>query len=243
MIERVGRPPGRFFRRKECWVPTWRTWAIALAVGLAGVAGVVFGIHPFLALTRPVTADVLVVEGWCDDEVMKAALAEFERNRYSSLLVTGGPVDMGAALNAYSTFAEFGAANLRKMAHPEVPIVPVPAPRVDRDRTYSTAVALRQWFLKQGSPPARINLVTVGPHARRSHLLFQIALGKETEVGILSIPDPKFDPDRWWTSSAGVRTVIGEFLAYAYAATLFQPSPLSAGAAKPPLPVDRPNGP
>jgi hypothetical protein len=35
--------------------------------------------------------------------------------------------------------------------------------------------------------------------------------------------DPEFDPDHWWKTSAGVRGVIGEGLAYLYARLLFHP--------------------
>jgi hypothetical protein len=30
-------------------------------------------------------------------------------------------------------------------------------------------------------------------------------------------PDPEYDPQRWWTSSAGFRSVTGELIAYLYA--------------------------
>ena len=37
-----------------------------------------------------------------------------------------------------------------------------------------------------------IHLISVGPHARRSHFLFKKALGPNIEVGVTSLPDPNY---------------------------------------------------
>ena len=236
---------GRFWRRRDCWVPTWRTWLIGALALIASVAALVLGAYPFLAVSEPIGAQLLVVEGWCDDFVLEAALEEFGRGGHARILVTGGPLEQGAPLSEYGTYAELGAATLRRLAGPDLPIAAVPAPGVVRDRTYGTAVALRRWLQAQGPLPAAIDLVTVAHHARRSRLLFQMALGESTPVGILAVPDPEYDHRRWWTSSAGVRAVIGELIAYAYAATLFRPPPaadlprlMPTGGASRPVPAE-----
>lgn len=235
MTGTLRRAPGRYWRRRECWVPTWRTWAILLLAGVLGALVAVRFAHPFLAVTRPVPSDLLVVEGWCEDTILETALAEFHRGHYSKLLVTGGPLEMGGPLSEYPTFADSGAAILRKMAAPGTPIIAVPAPRVHRDRTYNAALALNRWFRDQGALPASINLVTRGPHARRSGYLFSKAMGNEVEVGTFAIPDPTFDANRWWESSSGVRNVISEWIAYGYVVTLFRP-PADVTAADPGAP-------
>jgi hypothetical protein len=51
--------------------------------------------------------------------------------------------------------------------------------------------------------------------------MFEKALGKDTAVGVISIPEKDYDQQHWWRSSAGVRTVIGETMAYLYARFLF----------------------
>lgn len=235
MTEGEGKGGGRFWRRRECWVPTWRT-CVGGIVGIGALFMLLFlRAQPFLAPVDRVDARVLVVEGWCDDFVMEEAIREFGRGGYTNLFVTGGPVDKGAVLSEFGNYAEIGSKTLQKMAKTPLPILAVAAPRVDRDRTYSTAVALRRWFESHGGAPARINLVTVGAHARRSRLLFEKALRPETEVGILAVEDPYYDPKRWWITSFGVRTVTSELIAYLYSSLLFHPSPISrnAGAAIP----------
>lgn len=226
MAEDAAVDAGRFWRRRSCWVPTWPTVVLGLLLSVILMGVLIRGAEPFLAVTRPVAANTLVVEGWCEDYVLAAAWREYQSGAYTRLLVTGGPLDHGAPLSEYGTFAELAAAVLRRWAPEKTPIVAVPGPRVDRDRTYSNALALRQWFERQGGVPDRLNLVTAGAHARRSRLLFEAALGSGTSVGVVAVPDPHYDPKRWWRSSPGFRTVTGELIAYAYAITLFRPEPL-----------------
>jgi hypothetical protein len=66
--------------------------------------------------------------------------------------------------------------------------------------------------------------MTEDAHARRTRLLFQKALGNDVRVGIISIPNPDYDAKHWWRYSEGVREVIGEGIAYAYAKVFFYPS-------------------
>jgi uncharacterized SAM-binding protein YcdF (DUF218 family) len=101
------------------------------------------------------------------------------------------------------------------------PAVAVPAPLVRQDRTYTSAVALRRWMEREGTVPAQLNVVSSGPHARRTRLLFEKAFGPNTTVGIIATPVEDYDPDRWWATSAGVRAVVDEVVAYFYARCLF----------------------
>jgi hypothetical protein len=48
----------------------------------------------------------------------------------------------------------------------------------------------------------------------------------ETQIGIYSIRPHGYDPEQWWSSSAGVRTIIGETIAYLYARLIFNPPAL-----------------
>ncbi len=220
--ERVTKACG-LLRRRESWRPTWRGW-LALALGL-GVLTFLFilRIHPFLAVTEPVTGGLLVVEGWAPDYALKSAIEEFRAHHYEKLYVTGGPLQWGAPLSEYKTYAQGGAAILVKMGLSSNEVQAVPAPGVQQDRTYAAAVALRQFLRQHGIAAAKVHVLTEGLHARRSRLLFQKALGKKVQVGVTSIPVPDYDPRHWWRSSAGVRGVIGETLAYLYARLFFYP--------------------
>jgi hypothetical protein len=185
---------------------------------------VIHSLYSFLALTAPVSRGVLVVEGWAPDYAMDAAISEFKRNHYDKVYVTGGPLDWGSPLYAYKTYAEGGAATLVKMGLDSNVVQAVPAPGVRQDRTYTSAVILKGWWRDHGLSSVEVHLMTVGPHARRSRLLFCKALGKGFAVGVTAIPTREYDPQHWWRSSAGVRSVSDEALAYLYARLLFKPA-------------------
>ena len=99
----------------------------------------------------------------------------------------------------------------------------VPSHVSGRDRTYSSAIALRNWFRAHQITVQGINVLTEDAHARRTRLLFQEAFGHDVTVGIISIQNPDYNPKRWWRYSEGVRDVLGESIAYIYARFLFHP--------------------
>jgi hypothetical protein len=209
-------------RRRECLIPTWRGWAVlGMSFALAFLL-LVFRIHPFLAVNQPLPGGALIVEGWAADFVMKEAVAEFNRNRYEKIYVTGGPVIWGAPLSRYKTYAERGAAVLVRMGIGTNLVQAVPSKLVVIDRTYASAIGLRDWMQKNDASTTKIHLLTEGPHARRSRLLFEKALGDHIAVGITAVPIPDYDARHWWRSSAGVRAVIDESVAYVYARFFFR---------------------
>ena len=69
-----------------------------------------------------------------------------------------------------------------------------------------------------------MNVLTEEAHARRTWLLFQEALGKDVQVGVISVPNPDYDASHWWLYSDGVRDVIAETIAYIYAKFFFWPT-------------------
>jgi hypothetical protein len=83
---------------------------------------------------------------------------------------------------------------------------------------------LRDWLRTNDPGEKCINVLTEDTHARRTRLLFQEALGKEPRVGIIAVPNPDYDANHWWRYSEGVRGVIDESIAYAYAKFFFWPA-------------------
>jgi len=209
-------------RRRQVVVPTYRGCLLVLFL-FAGIF-ILFlrTIHPFLAVNDPVAGGVLVIEGWAPDYALEAAADQLKGHHYDKLFVTGGPLEWGSPLTEYKTTAAVSAATLIKMGLSSNSVQAVPGPLVRRDRTYSSALALKTWFEEHGTVPEKVNLVTVGPHARRSRLMFQKAFGKGVTVGVISIPVRDYDPARWYRSSQGFRAVTGEAMAYCYARFLFR---------------------
>lgn len=210
-----------FFYRRECWVPNRWVWLLFTFLGIVLTVTAVLRVHPFLAVTEPVPGGVLVVEGWVPDYVLEEAKAESERNHYPRIYVIGGPLERGVHLSEYKTYAELGAATLIRIGMRKDAIEAVPAPYVQQDRTYVSAVTLKKWMHQHAIGETSINVVSMGVHARRSRLLFQKAFGEDSRVGIIAIEDRDYDPRHWWKFSKGVRTVVDELVAYIYALLVF----------------------
>lgn len=208
-------------QRRECVCLTWRARLLLLA-GLALLLfGLLHGTYPFLATHESHPGGFLIVEGWAPDYVFEAATNEFARNHYERILVTGGPLDKGSPLMAYKTTAEVGAATLVGMGLPTNCIQAITAPFVPRDRTYQSALILKQKLAAEGKLPANLNIITLGAHARRTQMLFQRVFLNDATIGILAIPSRDFDAKQWWRNSAGVRTIMSELFAFGYARFIF----------------------
>ncbi|HEX5400614.1 MAG TPA: ElyC/SanA/YdcF family protein [Verrucomicrobiae bacterium] len=166
----------------------------------------------------------LVVEGWIDPFAISAAEREFKDGHYDRIFTTGGPVaGSGGYSNDYNTEASVGAGRLRAAGIPGQVVQMVPSHVWNRNRTYYSAVALRDWFQKNDLHVQSFNIVTEDAHARRTRLLFQEAFGKDVQVGIISVSNPDYNAKYWWKYSDGVREVIGETVAYIYAKFFFWP--------------------
>ena len=216
--------------RKERWGLSWRGWlAAALLVLLTGRL-LFLNVYPFLAVTHRLDARILVVEGWVPDPVIPAAIQEFKTGSYERVFSTGGPVEWsGGYTSDDDTTAIWGSGRLIRGGIRRELVQMVPARVVDRDRTYSSALALRDWFQDHHLSVQSINIVTEDVHARRTRLLFQEAFGKDVAVGIIAVPNPDYDSAHWWRYSEGVRNVLGEAIAYVYAKFFFYPSAHGTG--------------
>ncbi|MBW4479867.1 MAG: YdcF family protein [Tolypothrix brevis GSE-NOS-MK-07-07A] len=207
----------RLIKRQEMWTLTVLGWVIAMALMIYVIFFSITHLYPFLAVTSPIKTDVLVVEGWVKDYAVEQAFAEFKSGSYRQIFTTGGPVEKGFYLVEYNNFATIAAATLKKLGMQPEKVTIVPAPDVIKDRTHSYAIALRQWLASSNSPIKSMNLLTSDAHARRSWLIFQQVLAPKIKVGIIAAKPASYNPNKWWTSSEGVRTVTSEMIAYIYA--------------------------
>jgi uncharacterized SAM-binding protein YcdF (DUF218 family) len=212
-------------RRKERWSLSWRGWLLVTSLGLMAAYFAFLNIYPFLAVTRRVNTHVLVVEGSMPRYCIRRGAEEFKNGSYERIFTTGGPVNGdGGYTNDYNTSASVGAEMLKKFGVPDDLVQMVPSHVIARERTYSSAVALRDWFREHNSPVHSINVLTEDAHARRTRLLYQKAFGKNVAVGVIAVSNPDYNPRDWWRYSDGVREVIGETIAYIYARFFFYPS-------------------
>ena len=209
--------------RRERWGLTWRGWLLVLVLGGAVAVVGLLGIHPFLALTAPVQSRVVVVEGWVPPVMLREVAQRYRAEEGSVLYCTGGPSDQAYdSLLVEDTCAAEAARTLLDYGIPAERLVVVPCWTARRDRTFASAVALRQWFEERGQAVSSLNVVTEGAHGRRSRLMFERAFGRGVEVGVVSIPDHEYEAARWWRYSEGIKAVISETAGYVYARVLFR---------------------
>lgn len=210
-------------RRCQLWVPTWKG---VLFAGLTGVLLAYWALrasHPFLAVNAPVEAEVLVVEAWVPDYILKQGLDLSRAGNCRYLLLTGGTVRSEIDPEPDDTYAHMAMTRLQRITTDLERVKVIASPEPDRDRTYSSAVAVRKWLTEKGFEVNRLNVLTVGPHARRSRLMFEHAFGSGVEIGIISGRSREYDAEHWWRYSEGVKEVLSEGAAYLYARFLFQP--------------------
>jgi hypothetical protein len=210
--------------KTERWGITFRGLLVIVLFGTFSSLLLVRNVYSFFAVSAPVESDLLIVEGWVPDYCIQAAAIEFHSRQYCKIVTTGGPSrGLGGYLNEQSTSAYIGAAKLRPFIRDDSVVFFVPSRTFERDRTYSSAVALAKWLKVSCPNCSSINVMTTDVHARRTRLLFQLALGRGFEVGIISVPNPDYNYLHWWKYSEGVRDVIGEAIAYSYAKLFFWP--------------------
>ena len=227
------------FRRRQVWLPTWQGALLLVVVVAAASLIALRHLASYLAAQDPATtrdgggARTLIVEGWLDEDSLEAAIAVIGRSRYERVIVSGGPIDGWREGQSWPTYAERAADYLRRHGVASIPVVAVAAPESAQDRTFLSAVVVREWLRRQGGTIDAVDLFSGGVHARRSRLVFQMAFGPEVDVGVLAAAPRRYALERWWTTSDGVKAVLDEAISLAWTACCFAPPPGSHEARSP----------
>ena len=232
-----------WFRRRQIWLPTWQG-ALLLVVVVAAASLIAFRhLASYLATNDPVAAHdgrgakTLIVEGWLDEDGLDAAIAVIATGRYQRVIASGGPiVDGWREGRSWPTYAERAADYLRRHGVTSIPVVAVAAPEALQDRTFRSAVVVRDWLRRQDDKLDAVDLFSSSVHARRSRLVFRMAFGPEVEVGILAAAPRRYALERWWTTSEGVKAVLGEAISLAWTACCFAPPTPGSGEGRSPMP-------
>jgi uncharacterized SAM-binding protein YcdF (DUF218 family) len=195
-----------------------------MTVLIVGAAfGLLKNLYPFLAPEIPPHQGLMVVEGWIHDFALDEAVDLYKTGSYSKIICTGVPIETGSYIQQFKSYPEMTANRLRKLGISDAEIIVTVADETKKDRTYLAATALRQSFMTYNIEETNIHLVTVGAHGRRSRMLFKKALGPDYSIGVTCLEDYSYDSKSWYTCSEGVRSVLGELIAYTYAILFFHP--------------------
>lgn len=213
----------RLIKKRTVIVPTWQGGLLTLLLCAGLIAAVFASAYPFLAPEAPPKHGLLVVEGWIPDYALEEVLEIYQKGNYEKIISTGTPIELGSFLLQWESLAQMTTARLTEAGISSNRIVTAIGNDVQRDRTYAAACAMKKQLSACKITETNIHLISVGPHGRRSRLLYQKALGPDYQIGITCIKPQEYDPDRWWAYSNGVRSIISESIAYLYAKLIFHP--------------------
>ena len=211
-------------------------WGVLSGTLVALIILFTLTIYPFLAPTQSVQGKVLVADQVLPNHALEKVRDRFQNGNYQLLVTSGGKLLALPAgicklietcqdghLSRNKTRAQLNAATLAARGIPAKKIIVASSPPVRKDRTYAAALEVKKQLAEKGLLPATLDVVSLGPHSRRTWIIYQMIFSPETQVGIYSIKPRDYNPKRWWGSSAGVRTIIGETTAYLYARLIFNP--------------------
>lgn len=154
------------------------------------------------------------------DAALREVVAVMEPDHL--VLCAGGPITHGAEILPYDNYAEVSAERLVAIGVPRKQILVAPAPKVQRDRTYASALAARDKLERAGLFGEPVNLCSVGAHARRSRLMYRKVFGADYPLGILSISPEEFDLENWYRHSSGFKMVLSEWFSWFYSLLFFR---------------------
>jgi len=215
-------PAGQRVRRGPRALSARGAIASLIAIALLGLA-CLRCLYPFLAVTHRVASTVLVIDGWLPTHDLGEAAAEYHRGDYRTVLAVRGVYPLDGE-DRDRPLDDYVADVLLRHGIPRERLNSVLYPGLRRDRTFTSALAVRLWFAERHLPLEALNLATTAAHARRSRLLYREALGSAVAVGVVALDDPAYDGSRWWRSSEGVREVLFEGAAYLYVRLFFTPA-------------------
>ena len=205
-------------RRRSVILPSWKGWLILMLL-LASLCGVFLkGAYPYLAPdSRHPYADVVIVEGWVSDHIVAQAKSEFDEGRCEIICTAGVDLDKGNMLLPWKDWAIVAAETLKKSGVPEDKILVASAGSQQRHRTYlGFEAAKKKLAVLEIARPLKINVISEGPHGRRSSIVARKIFGDEAIIGMILVEPQAYDPKRWWASSSGTKSILMELVASSY---------------------------
>lgn len=203
----------RLFQRRTIWLPTLMGWICFLILGVALCSFWWFKGESFLSLTKREQGDILVVEGWIGATGISAARSEFLQGDYRTIITTSGLSGERWDKQRWCYAAEAEEQLLRSGIPKEHLIRATPADS-DAQRTFESAIAVREALLTRGLRPISINLFTRDVHARRSRLVYAKVLGPNIKVGVIAWLPPGHETGFWWKSSDRAADMLKETMGY-----------------------------
>jgi hypothetical protein len=215
------------FKQRLVTFPTLWGWLLITLVLTIALSYTFKHLAHFLAKNQPVQGQYLIVEGWVNEKALLQAKALFEQGQYDLLITSGGP-DTNQIKPDYPSYADKAAAFLISQGFDANKLYAAPAPASAQNRTYLSAVKVRQWFESHNLKPGSFDILSSGVHARRTYKLYQMAFNDSNKIGIIALEPDRHSLENWWQSSDGIKSVLAEVVGLAYTYCCFDPGEIGS---------------
>ena len=210
------------FRRRSLVLPTLPGVILILVVLGLSIYFAFQNVSTFLAVNEPIGAEYLVIEGWLGKNELKQAYRIFGSRDYRLAIVSGGPIT-DEFNSGPPSFAERARTYLLSIGFPEDQLFSAPAPFSAKDRTFVSAVKVRDWFVSHGIIVDSLDIFSGDVHSRRSRDIYRLAFGEAVKIGVYSSKPDEFDLTRWWQTSDAAKSVATELLGWLMVKCCFNP--------------------
>jgi hypothetical protein len=187
-------------------------WIFLLLV-ILGVTWLCRSGESFFSLTRRLPAEALVADGWIGRDGIRAAAKEFKLSGYEYIVVTG---DMSEEEPDQSGDTVTAEQELIGLGIPKERIIIAPSSQATRQRTFVSVASAWKALETKGVCPKALNVFTLGPHARRSRLVYAKAFAPATQVGVIAFVPPKYELEPWWLSKRRTLCLLKELVGYPF---------------------------
>src|ERR1044071_6791578 len=202
-------------KRRTSWRLTWFGWlALLFSFGAVSCIWLLEG-EAFLAISDPLPARVLIVEGWIGEEAVRASIDEFRRGRYERAITTGGLSGDYWSQQRWN-YAEATREQFLNSGVAQDSVTSASSAATESGRTYVCAVAARDSLAALGFERGKASVFTRNVHARRSRLVFQRAFGSNFQVGVVAWHPPGYDHTPWFRSSSRSEEFFKETAGYLF---------------------------
>jgi hypothetical protein len=179
-------------------------------------------IAQYLNVNKPIDeAEVLLVEGWVDIYTLKFVKNEFSKGSYKYILISGMEGEPASGRNIVENTdsnASYIAQKLinRGIDSSEVKVAACHSTSIHR--TFSMALAVRDWLNLNDPSIRRVNICTEYSHGRKTWSAYKRVLGDKITAGIFTFPKEQTPISQWFFKRVGFRHQMYSLLGYIYAA-------------------------
>jgi hypothetical protein len=92
-------------------------------------------------------------------------------------------------INNLTTTAQMARSKLIRMGMDSTRVIAVSANKAGINRTLTSALEFRKWLSSTGKDINGINIISLGPHGRRTWMTYNKILNERYRIGIISIPE------------------------------------------------------